>query len=77
MWSIIPNKISEVIPYLFAGEDELSEDEEDTVDKALLTTTDFDNTERESWYDDSKLELSFCFCTLVLMIWGLGGLNQS
>ena len=63
------------IIYLFAGDDELSDDEEDTVDSALFTTTDFDNTERGSLYVDSTS--SDCLCAMVLIIWGFGGLNQS
>ena len=63
--------------YLFAGEEELSEDEDDIVDNALFTTIDFGITGRESLYEDSYAGSSDCFCVLVLIICGFGGLSQS
>ena len=63
--------------YLFAGEEELSEDDDDIVDNALFTTIDFGITERVSLYEDSYAASSDCFWVLVLIICGFGGLSQS
>ena len=59
--------------YVFTGE-ELSEDEEDTVDNALLTKG-LALTISDSFDDSSTL--SDLFLELMLRICGLGGLNQS
>ena len=58
---------------MFTGE-ELSEDEEDTVDNALLTKG-LVLIISDSFDDSSTL--SDLFLALMLRIWGFGGLNQS
>ena len=58
---------------MFTGE-ELSEDEEDTVDNALLTKGLV--LIMSDSFDDSST-LSDLFLALMLRIWGFGGLNQS